>query len=202
MKYILHPDVRIRAARSVNWVKSFLSQYDTSMVGWIRIDFGREYRDRRGRRYRKFRGVYGRCWYPSEEQPTIRISCQVPGPFPCEIVTWKRPIYCNPDGTWPPEAKRLRGRVVVDSRTGRRWKRVSGKTQVNDLDEAIVWIVGHEAYHWLRKTRQIGGRNTEAEADAYADGQLNAFRQDLSPPLPQGLDYRFCEGQGLLFELT
>ena len=52
-----------------------------------------------------------------------------------------------------------------------------GKTVVQNLDEAIVWIVGHEAFHWLRRTRQIPGRNTEIEADQFADEQLQAFRQ-------------------------
>jgi hypothetical protein len=30
------------------------------------------------------------------------------------------------------------------------------------LDEAIVWKVAHEAFHGLRRTRQIAGRNIEA----------------------------------------
>jgi len=47
---------------------------------------------------------------------------------------------------------------------------------VNDLSEATVWIVAHEAFHWLRMTRQISGRNTEIEADAFADKMLDEFR--------------------------
>ena len=79
------------------------------------------------------------------------------------------------------------GPVVVDRRSGRRWKRVYGKTVVHSLDEAIVWIVAHEAFHWLRHTRQVPGRNTEVEADAYADRQLSVFRAGppaLSPAPP------------------
>ncbi|MBN2506192.1 MAG: hypothetical protein JXQ71_05810 [Verrucomicrobia bacterium] len=184
MKFIFHPEVRANAQRSVRWVKTFLARFDLSSLGWLRIDFGREYKDGRGRRYRKYRGVYGRCWYPSEDQPTVRMSCQVPGPFPCDIVTRKKPVYQSDDGTWPSEARGIPGPVMVDRRSGRRWKRVYGKTIVHDLDEAIVWIVAHEAFHWLRHTRQVPGRNTEVEADAYADRQLAAFRAQPPPPAP------------------
>ena len=51
---------------------------------------------------------------------------------------------------------------------------------VNDLNEASVWIVAHEAFHWLRKTRQIPGRNTEIEADAFGDQMLDEFRRNAS----------------------
>lgn len=176
MRFLIHRDVQANAPDALAWVREFLARFDTSIVGWLRIDFGREYRDRLGRRYRKYRGVYGRCWYPSARQPTIRMSCQVPGPFPCGIVTRKSPIYRNADGTWPPTVKQAHGPVVVDKRTGRRWKRVYGTTEVANLAEGIVWIFAHEAFHWLRKTRQIPGRNNEVAADAYADARLEEFR--------------------------
>jgi len=181
MRLILHERVRREAQRSLAWLQVFLKRFDTTSVGWLRIDFGREYRDRLGRRYHKYQGVYGRCWYPSERQPTIRLSCQVPGPFPCEIPTRKKPVYRREDGTWPEEAKRLPGPVCVDRRSRRQWKRVYGSTRVDNLDEAIVWIFAHEAFHWLKKTRQIRGRNTEIEADAFADGCLAQFRTSPDP---------------------
>lgn len=58
----------------------------------------------------------------------------------------------------------------------REWKRVIGFTQVETLDEAIVWIMAHEGFHFLRRTRQIGGRNCEIEADRFADAQLQQLR--------------------------
>jgi len=33
-----------------------------------------------------------------------------------------------------------------------------------------------EAFHYLRRTRQIDGKNVEIEADRYAEGVLCAFR--------------------------
>lgn len=177
MKFILHQRVKTDAQPALDWLRQFLSRFNLSQLGWLRIDFGREYRDRLGRRYRKYRGVYGRCWYPSASQPTVRISCQVPGPFPCDIPIRKTPVYRHPDGTWPAEARHLPGPIVVDRRSGRQWRRNYGKTRVHDLNEAIVWIFAHEAFHWLRKTCQIAGRNNEIEADAFGDLQLAAFRR-------------------------
>jgi hypothetical protein len=202
VRYLIHRDVKVRAERGLAWVKDFFARFDTGNVGWLRIDFGREYRDRLGRRYHKYRGVYGRCWYPSKKQPTVRLSCQVPGPFPCDIVTRQKPIYRNADGTWPPDARRVRGPVVVDARSGRQWKRVYAATRVKDLDEAIVWIVSHEAFHWLRRTRQIPGRNNEVEADAFADRQLREFRAGASAPSAPAPRYVFDGLQGELFQLA
>jgi hypothetical protein len=61
MRLILHEKVKREGERSLAWVRAFLSGYDTSLLGWLRIDLGREYKDRLGRRYRKYRGIYGRC---------------------------------------------------------------------------------------------------------------------------------------------
>ncbi len=58
----------------------------------------------------------------------------------------------------------------------REWKRMMGYTEVMTLDEGIIWIVAHEAFHFLRRTHQIPGRNTEIEADRFADEQLGRLR--------------------------
>ncbi len=181
MRFLIHPQVRLQAPAGLAWAKAFVGRFDTSQVGWLRIDFGREYRDRLGRRYRKYRGIYGRCWYPTRTMPSIRLSCQVPGPFPCTIVTRQRPRYRNPDGSWPGGIKPRRQAILQDPASGKAWVRTYGQTIAQDLDEGIVWIVAHEAFHWLRKTRQIPGRNNEIEADAFADRTLGEFRRSREP---------------------
>lgn len=178
MKFIIHPQIQTDAQRGIAWAKAFLNPFDTSKVAWLRIDFGREYKDRNGRPWRRYLGVYGRCWYPSRSQPSFRLSCQVPGPFPCDIVTRQKPVYRSPDGSWPEGFDPRNRQHVHDLRSGRYWARVYGKTVVQNLDEAIVWIVAHESFHWLRRTGQIPGRNIEAQADEFADRKLEAFRQD------------------------
>ncbi len=155
------------ADAGLGWARWYLGRFDTSSVQWFRIDRGRG----------RYEGVYGRCWYPGDGQPNYRISCQVPGPFPCQIVTRKPPMYARHDGTFPRAPRGCRrGRHVIDTRTGRQWYRVIGRTRVATIDEGIIWIVAHESFHFLRRTRQIAGRNTEIEADRLADQMLDAFR--------------------------
>jgi hypothetical protein len=36
--------------------------------------------------------------------------------------------------------------------------------------------MAHEGFHFLRRTRQIGGRDNEIQADQFSDDQLQAFR--------------------------
>ncbi len=45
----------------------------------------------------------------------------------------------------------------------------------------MVWIVAHEAFHFLRRTRQVAGRNTEIFADQFADDRLAEFQAQRRP---------------------
>jgi len=154
------------AERSLAWMRRFLERYDTTAVESLRIDRG----------HQRYEGVYGNCIYPTKARSTFRINCHAPGPFPSHTVTRKRPLYCRPDGSFPRTPRGCRrGVLCYDPHTGRQWYRLRGKTQLKDLDQAIVWIVAHEAFHFLRHTRQVPGRNTEIDADAFADNQLEQF---------------------------
>ena len=44
-------------------------------------------------------------------------------------------------------------------------------------DEVLVFLVAHEAFHYLRKTRQVEGRHGEIEADAFALKVLEQYRE-------------------------
>ncbi|MCX5658149.1 MAG: hypothetical protein NTW19_00305 [Planctomycetota bacterium] len=166
MDWIIQLD-GISADRGVAWAREFLGHYDLSRLEWLKIARGRS----------KHGGVYGRCHYPTDERPACRISCQVAGPFPCRILTRRPPVYRGADGVWPPlPAGCLHGLRCHDRRTGRWWTRVIGQTMVEDADEAVVWIVAHEAFHYLRRTKQVPGRNTEIFADRFADERLAEFR--------------------------
>jgi hypothetical protein len=170
MRWIIGVDRR-EAAEGLAWVRAFLEKYDTSRIEWVRIDRGRG----------RYLGVYGRCWYPNRERPTYRISCQVPGPYPTTVQTRQRPLYRRPNGTWPrvPKGCFVRG-YGRDSRSGRVWLRLGAITRLENVNEGIVWIFGHEVFHFLRHCRQIDGRNTEIEADRFADEVLKRFRSDLA----------------------
>ncbi len=156
-----------RPDAALHWATNFFGRYDTSLVEWLHLNQGQ----------RRYQGVYGRCFYPTKTRPMFRISCFLPGPFPCDITTRQKPLYAQPDGTFPaPPSGFRRGVLCYDPRSGRKWYRLIGATRVRNLDEAVVWIVAHEAFHFLRFTRQIPGRNNEIEADRFADRQLELFR--------------------------
>jgi hypothetical protein len=50
-------------------------------------------------------------------------------------------------------------------------------------DEVLVFLVAHEAFHYLRKTRQVQGRHGEIEADASALQTLERYRDGSNVPL-------------------
>lgn len=151
---------------ALRWSRAFLARFDCSMVESIRIEKSR----------RRTGGVCGRCTFPTKQRPTYRLLCQVPGPFPSRIVIRKPPLYRAPDGSWPAlPAGTQRGTHFVDRRTGREWVRVYGSTHLQTVGQGVVWIVAHEAFHFLRRTRQVPGRNTEIDADAFADAQLRVY---------------------------
>jgi hypothetical protein len=41
-----------------------------------------------------------------------------------------------------------------------------------------VFLVAHEAFHYLRKTRQVAGRHGEIEADTFALRILEQYREE------------------------
>ena len=156
-----------RQSSGVVWLRRLLAGRDTSRVAWLRVDFGRGGKC----------GACGRCWYPTTEVRAYRISVQVPGPFPWTMERYTTPLYRSCDGSWPeiPAGCRLAG-YRHDPRTGREWQRLLTGYTLQSMNEAVVFVGAHEVFHFLRHSRQIGGRNGENEADQFASGQLDEFR--------------------------
>ena len=46
----------------------------------------------------------------------------------------------------------------------------------------LVFLVAHEAFHYLRKTKQVEGRHGEIEADAFALKMLEQYRDGSNTP--------------------
>ncbi len=130
-------------------------------------------------------GVWGYCYYPTKTLPSYRITCSLKGPFPVGVRTRESPLYAREDGTYPPLPHGLLsvGKECVQARGGetRRWRRVYGVSFLCDEGEAVVWIVAHEAFHFLRRTRQVPGRNTEIDADRFAGEAKEHFAAGGSP---------------------
>jgi hypothetical protein len=91
------------------------------------------------------------------------------------------PLYRQLDGTWPevPESHKV-GDQYVASRNGKRvqWKRLYRPLELRSENEVLVFLVAHEAFHYLRKTRQVAGRHGEIEADAFALRILEQYRDE------------------------
>jgi hypothetical protein len=89
------------------------------------------------------------------------------------------PLYRNADGTWPevPEGHKV-GDHYVATRHGKniQWKRLYRPLEIQSEDEVLVFLVAHEAFHYLRRTNQVDGRHGQIEADAFALKTLEQYR--------------------------
>lgn len=159
--------------RGVDFVREFAARYDLSRLAYLKIASGSAGYGR----------VYGECRFPCKDGKSpltrrmYRISCFVQGPFPDGVSVRRPPVYRNADGSWPalPEGCYITGHVSKGPPPQKAWWRLTAVTPLEDASEAVVWICAHELFHFLRATRQIPGKNTEIEADAFADKTLQGF---------------------------
>jgi hypothetical protein len=48
--------------------------------------------------------------------------------------------------------------------------------ELGNEDEVLIFLVAHEPFHYLRRTKQVEGRHDEIEADAFALEILEQYR--------------------------
>jgi hypothetical protein len=164
-------DKALEDSEGLRWIRERLGAYDWFKVDWITV--------RRGRSERyAFRGVCRSPW----KGRGYRINCNVSkhALYPIAYHMRVSPLYRNPDGTWPkmPEGHKVGDHYTATTRTGRsvQWKRLYRTLELGNEDEVLVFLVAHEAFHYLRKTRQVEGRHGEIEADAFALKTLEQYR--------------------------
>jgi hypothetical protein len=68
----------------------------------------------------------------------------------------------------------------VRSRRRPEWSYVLENVTFRSAAEALVFVAGHEAFHFLRHSRQIAGRNTEPGANRHGLGWLEEWRGECS----------------------
>ncbi|MDQ3360099.1 MAG: hypothetical protein M3534_00290 [Actinomycetota bacterium] len=156
----------------LRWIEREFSAYDFSPIERFALRDGSTSK-------KKPPGVWGMCSYPRRGRG-YKITCSVKQPLPVEILTRQRPLYRREDGSFPSTPYGMRrGQLFVSQRGGREraWHRLYGTTILRDTDEAALWIVAHEMYHYLRRTRQVDGTNNEIEADAFSDETLRRYRR-------------------------
>ena len=165
-------DKALEDSEGLRWIRERLGAFDWSKADWLSV--------RRGRSEKyAFRGV---CRVPRNGS-RYRINCNVSkhASYPIYQLMRVSPLYCNPDGTWPevPEGHKVGDRYVV-RRNGEsvQWRRLYRPLELRSEDEVLVFLVAHEAFHYLRKTRQVEGRHGEIEADAFALKMLEHYRHE------------------------
>jgi hypothetical protein len=50
--------------------------------------------------------------------------------------------------------------------------------ELGSEDEVLVFLVAHEAFYYLRRTRQVASQHGEIEADAFALTILERYRDE------------------------
>ena len=166
-------DKALADSEGLRWIRERLGAYHWSQADWISV--------RRGRSEKlAFRGV---CKMP-RGGGGYRINCNVSRHAAYPIYQYMRvsPLYRNLDGTWPevPEGCKVGDRYVAARSNGEsvQWKRLYRPLELRNEDEVLVFLVAHEAFHYLRKTRQVEGRHGEIEADAFALKMLEHYRDE------------------------
>jgi len=170
---------------TIAWLEDWLARFDTSELAYINMRLPVKAQSTKG----GHGGVYGMCYYPARKKRDrvgikayYRISCTVAQKIiPFQIDTRRKPLYKNPDGTWPPVpegCKKGAWNSANNNGKVREWWSIIGQTNINTFDEAAVWLFGHEIFHFLRRTKQVPGRNTQIEADVFGDALLYCFRID------------------------
>jgi hypothetical protein len=92
-----------------------------------------------------------------------------------------------PDQLQPEQAEGHKvGDRYVATRNGEsiEWRRLYRPLELRSEDEVLVFLVAHEAFHYLRKTRQVEGRHGEIEADAFALKKLERYRDESNIVIP------------------
>jgi hypothetical protein len=167
-------DEALEDSEGLRWIRERLGAYDWSKADRVSV--------RRGRSEKyAFRGV---CKVPRSGSG-YRINCNVSehATYPAYQRMRVSPLYRNPDGTWPnvPEGHLVGDRYVAARSNGQsvQGKRLYRPLELGSEDEVLVFLVAHEAFHYLRKTRQVEGRHGEIEADAFALKLLEHYRGGL-----------------------
>ena len=128
-----------------------LSIYNTSELDWVKL-----------LPLTKKSLLHGECMFPyvddqgeREHGYRIRASVNIKMSPPFEYEHWAR----------------------IPSKTAKRgWQSGEQIFHFDDLEECAVHTLAHECFHFLSATNQVGEKNSEANANWWADGWLAAFR--------------------------
>lgn len=136
--------------RCVAFILGKLCQFNTGNLDYFRLYDRTTQTDRSG--------VWGRCTYPSPQKKLgYRVRCSV-SIMAAEI---------------PYPIKYAIGTKRIDET---QWDWIWREDTFDSKEEAFIWLAGHEAFHWLRHSRQIPGANYETQANRYGFTWLDEWR--------------------------
>lgn len=130
-----------------------LAPYETARLDWIKL-----------LPLKRNVLLHGACHYPYRDDGPgrfrshgyrIRASVNVEMPPPYSYVHWAR---------------------IPAPGSRRGWRSGEFEFRFTDLEECAVHTLAHECFHFLADSGQIVERNTEANANWWADAWLGAFR--------------------------
>lgn len=151
MKLQIHANIGVQC---IEFLKRKLGRFDTNTLEYFRLY------DRTGTT--ATHGTWGRCTFPNRrKQLGYRIRCSV------SITTREFP-------------HRIKWAIGTRQLGGKSWEWVWREDRFHTKEEAFVWIAGHEAFHWLRHSRQIPGKNYETQANRYGFVWLDEWRASLA----------------------
>jgi len=143
---------------AVEFIYSQIQHWDTSKIDWFKC-----------LPLNKRVPLHGRCTYPKRirkgsrkflHQYQIRCSVNV------------REDY------WPRRFGWFIGTKTVKLGSGgSAWTWIEEEVVYHSAVEALIWVAGHECYHWLRHSRQIPGKNTQCQANKFGLNWLYRFRE-------------------------
>lgn len=141
------------SSTALAFCKTVLDSYDTLDLKSIRIEAGK-----------KGFGVYGFCALDdSDFLNSFYIQMHIPGPYP-HLVYTREPQNVSDSPSRVSE-------IVVSPRNIKR-----SVTCLRSRSEGLVWLFGHEFFHYLGFTNQVDLPNNEYNADHFANDLLLKYR--------------------------
>ena len=129
-----------------------LTGYDTSSVEWVKL-----------LPLNKKAILHGCCTYPVRSGPgeqTLKSGYRLRASVNVEAV--------------PPYTFEHWGRIPANNKQG--WYSGAMLFRFDDLEECALHTLAHECFHFLSHSRQLRMKNTEANANWWADRWLAEFR--------------------------
>jgi len=155
--------------KTKSFIDKFINQYNIDKLEFIEFKYSNNW------------GNSGRCNYPISTQKVNKfkkfgkklkrkklfdIICRI-GKYTEYPYTERMYIGCKESNTFNENS-------VIPRKHQLEW--IWDEEEYKDINEMVIWIFGHEIFHYLRKTRQVEGQNTQSQANKFGFKLLREFK--------------------------